>query len=105
MGGADQSSVDMIKAVGGSVTIVYMERVALRAHIKPWKYEVLPRTARPTLKMVHYLEKMKARGAEVRYIKPLWLIEEERRLQTQLRELEGDDGHELVERLARANDT
>merc|ERR1711970_1037624 len=103
--GADQSSVDMIKAVGGSVTIVYMERVTLRAHLKPWKYEVLPRTARPTLKMVHYLEKMKARGAMVRYIKPLWLIEEERRLQTQLRELQGEEGDAVVERLARQNDT
>merc|ERR1712107_128850 len=96
---------DAIRAVGGTVTIVYMESVTLRAHVKPWKYEVLPRTARPTLKMVHYLEKMKARGAMVRYIKPLWLLEEERRLQTQLRELECDEGHELVERLARANDT
>merc|ERR1712083_1006894 len=103
--GADQSSLDAIKAVGGSVTVAYMERVTLRAHVKPWKYEVLPRTARPTLKMVHYLEKMKARGALVRYIKPLWLLEEERRLQTQLRELEGDEGHEHIERLARANDT
>merc|ERR1712008_533216 len=82
--GADQSSIDAIKAVGGTVTVVYMQKVVLRAHVKPYKYEVLPRTARPTLKMVHYLEKMKARGAVVRYIKPLWLIEEERRLATQL---------------------
>jgi len=102
--GADQSSLDAIKAVGGSVTVVYMERVTLRAHVKPWKYEVLPRTARPTLKMVHYLEKMKARGAQVRYIKPLWLIEEERRLQTQLRELDGENANEAAERMARANE-
>jgi len=102
--GADQSTVDMIKAVGGSVTIVYMERIALRSHMKPWKYEVLPRTARPKLKMVHYLEKMKARGAMVRYIKPLWLIEEERRLQTQLRELQGQDGDAMAERMAREDD-
>merc|ERR1712050_90394 len=102
--GADQSSIDMIKAVGGTVTIVYMEPVTLRAHVKPWKYEVLPRTARPTLKMVHYMEKMKARGAIVRYIKPLWLIEEERRLQTQLRELEGDDGKDVAEQMARADE-
>merc|ERR1712048_1162633 len=99
---ADQSSIDMINAVGGSVTVVYMQAVVLRAHIKPWKYEVLPRTARPTLKMVHYMEQMKARGALVRYIKPLWLIEEERRLQTQLRELQGEDGNEAAERMARA---
>jgi len=102
--GADQSSVDAIKAVGGTVTIVYMEPVTLRAHVKPWRYEVLPRTARPTLKMVHYLEKMKARGAMVRYIKPLWLIDEERRLQTQLRELQGEDGNEVAERMARVNE-
>lgn len=102
--GADQSSVDMIKAVGGTVTVVYMERVTLRAHVKPWKFEVLPRTARPKMKYVHYLEKMKARGALVRYIKPLWLIEEERRLQTQLRELQGEDGNAALERLAREND-
>lgn len=103
--GADQSSVDAIRAVGGTVTVVYMERITLRAHVKPWKFEVLPRTARPTLKMVHYLEKMKARGALVRYVKPLWLLEEERRLQTQLRELEGEGGGDLAERLARENDT
>lgn len=102
--GADQSSIDMIKSVGGSVTIVYMERVALRAHIKPRKYEVLPRTPRPTLRMVHYLERQRARGAQVRYIKPLWLIEEERRLQTQLRELRGEDGNLVAERLARENE-
>merc|ERR1712050_548526 len=98
------SSIDQIRAVGGSVTIVYMIPIVLRAHVKPWKYEILPRTARPTLKMVHYLEKMKVRGALVRYIKPLWLIEEERRLQTQLRELQGEDGAEVAERMARANE-
>mmetsp|Transcript_37757 Transcript_37757/g.95661 ORF Transcript_37757/g.95661 Transcript_37757/m.95661 type:complete len:338 (+) Transcript_37757:130-1143(+) len=102
--GADQSSIDMLKAVGGSVTIIYMEPVTLRAHIKPWKFEVLPRTARPTMRMVSYMEKMKAKGAIVRYIKPMWLIEEERRLQAQLRELRGEDGHIVAERLARADE-
>ncbi|KAF4677727.1 Ribosomal protein [Perkinsus chesapeaki] len=82
----DQSSIDMLKRVGGSVTVVYMERIALRAHIKPWKFEVLPRTARPNLAMVHYMEKMRARGAKVRYIKPLWLLDEEQRVRAQLRE-------------------
>lgn len=98
--GTDQSSVDAIRAVGGTVTVVYMEKVALRSHIKPWKYEVLPRTARPTTKMVTLLEKQKARGALVRYIKPLWLIEEEKRLQTQIRELRGEDGNLVAKRLS-----
>jgi len=102
--GADQSSIDAIKAVGGSVTIVYMERVALRAHIKPWKFEVLPRTARPTMKMVTYLEKMKARGCHVRYIKPLWLIEEEKRLQSQLRELKTEDAASTARKLVESGE-
>lgn len=101
---ADQSSIDAIRAVGGSVTVVYMEKVALRAHLKPWKYEVLPRTARPGLKMTTYMEKMKARGAIVRYIKPLWLIEEEKRLQTQLRELQGEDGVQVARKMVESRE-
>ena len=42
MASADQSSIDAIKAVGGTVTVVYMERVALRSHLKPYKYEAGP---------------------------------------------------------------
>lgn len=84
--GADQSTIDAINRVGGTVTIVYMERVNLRAHVKPYKFDVLPRTARPSLHMVHYLEKMRAQGAQVRYIQPLWLIEEERKMKTMIRD-------------------
>jgi large subunit ribosomal protein L15 len=84
--GADQSAIDAIKRVGGSVTIVYMDRVGLRAHLRPYRFEILPKTARPTAKMVHYLEKMRARGCQVRYIRPLWLIEEEKRVKSLLRE-------------------
>ncbi|KJP86148.1 hypothetical protein AK88_04199 [Plasmodium fragile] len=85
---ADQSSIDVIKKVGGTVTIVYMERINLRAHIKPYKFEILPRTARPNLDAIHYLEKMRSRGCLVKYIKPLWLIEEEKRIINELTEVE-----------------
>ncbi|VWU49031.1 mitochondrial ribosomal protein L15 precursor, putative [Hepatocystis sp. ex Piliocolobus tephrosceles] len=85
---ADQSSIDVIKKVGGTVTIIYMERVNLRAHIKPYKFEILPRTARPNLNMIHFLEKMRSRGCIVKYIKPLWLIEEEKRIINEMIELE-----------------
>ena len=80
--GADQSSIDAIKRIGGSVTIVYMDRVGLRAHVKPYRFDILPKSARPSNDMVHYLEKLRARGALVRYIKPLWLINEEKRVKT-----------------------
>ncbi|SOV19077.1 mitochondrial ribosomal protein L15 precursor, putative [Plasmodium sp. gorilla clade G2] len=85
---ADQSSIDVIKKVGGSVTIIYMERVNLRAHIKPYKFDVLPKNARPNLNMIHFLEKMKAKGCIVKYIKPLWLIEEEKRIINELIEIQ-----------------
>jgi large subunit ribosomal protein L15 len=88
--GADQSSIDAIRRVGGSVTIVYMERVGLRAHLKPHRFDILPKTARPSLRMVHYLEKLKARGAKVRYVRPLWLIEEEKRVKDLINETEGE---------------
>ncbi|KFG47002.1 putative ribosomal protein L15 [Toxoplasma gondii p89] len=88
--GADQSSIDAIRRVGGEVIIVYRNRLNLRAHIKPYKFEVLPKTARPNLEMVHYLEKMRARGCVVKYVKPQWLIDEEKSLKTELAEFEAE---------------
>ncbi|GFE54213.1 ribosomal protein L15 [Babesia ovis] len=88
--GSDQSSIDAIKRVGGSVTIVYYDRVNLRAHLKPYKFEVLPRTARPSIDMVHYLEKMRARGCNVVYIKPMWLLKEEQAIAAEMAELEAE---------------
>ena len=86
--GADQSSIDAIRRVGGSVTIVYLERVGLRAHLKPHRFDILPKSARPSANMVHYLEKLRARGAKVRYVKPLWLISEEVKVKDLLNEAE-----------------
>ena len=83
--GADQSSIDAISRVGGSVTIVYMERVGLRAHLRPQRFDILPKSARPSVTMVHYLEKLRARGAKVRYIKPLWLLDEEAKVRKLVR--------------------
>ncbi|KAK1443364.1 50S ribosomal protein L15 domain containing protein [Babesia gibsoni] len=88
--GSDQSSIDAIKRVGGSVTIVYYDRVNLRAHLKPYKFEVLPKTARPSIETVHYLEKMRARGCNVVYIKPMWLIKEEQAIACEMAELEAE---------------
>jgi len=88
---ADQSSINAIKAVGGSVTIVHMPRLALRALVKPYKYDILPRHSRPNLETIHFMEKMRARGAKVRYIKPLWLLQEERKMVGELREFAAEE--------------
>jgi large subunit ribosomal protein L15 len=84
--GADQSSIDAIRKAGGTVTVVYMERVSLRAHLKPHRFDILPKMARPSLRMVHYLEKLRARGALVKYIKPLWLLREEKKVKDLINE-------------------
>lgn len=41
---ADQSSIDAIRRVGGTVRVVYRHPLNLRAHVKPYKFEVLPKT-------------------------------------------------------------
>ncbi|CAD7966355.1 unnamed protein product [Amoebophrya sp. A120] len=82
---ADQSTIEQVKNVGGTVTIVYYSKLALRAHLHPERFDILPKMSRPG-KRIHYLEKMKARGCIVRYIKPLWLIREEQRVKSELQE-------------------
>ncbi|UKJ88120.2 hypothetical protein MACJ_000563 [Theileria orientalis] len=90
----DQSSVDVIKKVGGTVSIIHYDKIALRAHIKPYKYEILPKTARPDIKRVYELEKLRLMGCNVIYIKPLWLIKEEERLMQEFKELNQHVGDE-----------
>ena len=43
--------------------------------------------ARPGLEAIHFLEKLRARGCSVFYIKPDWLKREEERIQRELQEL------------------
>lgn len=40
----DQSSIDAINAVGGSVSIVYRHQLNLEAHLHPRRFEILPKT-------------------------------------------------------------
>ena len=54
--------------------------------------------------MTTYMEKMKARGAVVRYIKPLWLIEEEKRLSSQIRELDSSEGVSVARKLVESGE-
>ena len=89
--GADQSSIDALKRVGGSVTIVHLDRVGLRAHLRPWRFAVLPKTARPSVGVVSYLEKMRLRGCRVRYVRPQWLLDEEASVKKQLLEEKAED--------------
>jgi large subunit ribosomal protein L15 len=45
--GASSSAVAAVEAVGGTVTCAHFNRLALQALLKPHKFELLPRRARP----------------------------------------------------------
>jgi len=59
-----QASVEAIKAVekaGGTVTCVHFNELALRALLKPFKFEILPHRARPPPRLMnYYLDRTKA---------------------------------------------
>lgn len=52
-------------------------------------FHALPQ-ARPGLEAVHFLEKMRARGCVVSYVKPQWLEAEEKRLKAELQEFQAE---------------
>jgi hypothetical protein len=58
---ASEGAIKAVEAAGGTVTCVHFNELALRALVKPLKFELLPRRARPTPKrMDYYLDVNKA---------------------------------------------
>lgn len=51
---ASASAIEMVEAAGGTVTCVHFNALALRALMKPYKFELLPRRARPSPKIMNY---------------------------------------------------
>jgi large subunit ribosomal protein L15 len=59
---ASQSAIEALEAVGGEVTTVHFNRLALRALLKPHKFDLLPKRARPPPKLLPYYTNYKNRG-------------------------------------------
>jgi len=59
---ASKSAIDAIEAVGGEVVTVHFNQLALRALLKPHKFEIIPRRARPPPKMLTYYASYENRG-------------------------------------------
>ena len=58
---ASKDVIENIKRVGGTVTCAHFNKLSLRALIKPFKFDVIPRRARPNPKnMKYYLDETKA---------------------------------------------
>jgi hypothetical protein len=55
---ASKSAIQAVEASGGTVTCSYFNALALRALVKPYKFELLPMRARPPPKVMQwYLNK------------------------------------------------
>lgn len=58
---ASANAIAAVEKSGGTVTCVHFNRLALRALIKPYKFDILPRRARPPPKIMdYYLDRTKA---------------------------------------------
>jgi len=58
---ASAEAIKAVEAVGGTVTAVHFNKLALRAHLKPTKFDILPRRARPPPRIMNfYLDREKA---------------------------------------------
>jgi large subunit ribosomal protein L15 len=59
---ASKSAIDAIENKGGRVTTMYYNRLALRALLKPEKFDLMPRRARPPPKIIPYYLNFENRG-------------------------------------------
>ena len=57
---ASRAAIKAIEKEGGSVTCTYFNKLSLRALMRPFKFDILPRRARPNPKIMnYYLDKTK----------------------------------------------
>lgn len=58
---ASSNAIAAVEAAGGTVTTVHFNTLALRALMKPYKFDILPRRARPPPKIMdYYLDRTKS---------------------------------------------
>jgi large subunit ribosomal protein L15 len=59
---ASKSAIEAVEKAGGTVTCVHFNQLALRALMKPHRFELLPRRARPPPKLMDYYLDGSVRG-------------------------------------------
>lgn len=79
---ASKNAIEAIERVGGSVTSVYYNKLALRAHLHPEKFLALPKVAKPPPSLMPYYLDYNNRG----FLSP------EIQLRRQLKKLSLSDG-------------
>ena len=64
---ASKLAIEKVEAKGGSVTVSWFTRLGLRALLKPFKFDILPRRSRPPPKYMEYYTSNETRG----YLSPM----------------------------------
>ncbi len=59
---ASEGAIEAIENAGGKVTTVHYNRLALRALLKPEKFDIIPKRARPPPKLMQYYTDFDKRG-------------------------------------------
>ena len=59
---ASRQAIEAVEGAGGRVTTVYYNRLGLRAHLMPHKFDILPRRARPPPAIMPYYTSFENRG-------------------------------------------
>merc|ERR1712037_393127 len=59
---ASKTAIDAIEKAGGEITTVHYNRLALRALLKPEKFDILPHRAKPPPKYMNYYRSWDNRG-------------------------------------------
>ena len=59
---ASQAAIAAMESIGGEVTTIHLNRLALRALLKPHKFELLPKRAGPPPRLLTYYRSFKNRG-------------------------------------------
>ena len=59
---ASSAAIQAIETIGGEITTVHYNRLALRALLKPHKFDIIPKRARPPPKLMTYYTNYEKRG-------------------------------------------
>lgn len=64
---ASEAAIEKVEKLGGSIATTWYNQLGLRALIKPYKFDIIPKRARPPPKYIEYYTSNENRG----YLSPL----------------------------------
>ena len=74
---ASQSAIEIVKELGGNLSMQYRTPLLMRYHLKPWAFrqDKELKTPMPPAKKLKKLEKIRKKGIEVEYPRTPWFTD------------------------------